>query len=387
MIKVKLSEIFDLQMGKTPSRNNSEYWNGSNKWVSISDLGNCNKFISETKECISDKGITKSKIKIVPKGTVIMSFKLSIGKTAITAEDMYTNEAIMAFIDKKKYDIDINYLYHLLSGYNWSEGTNKAVLGLTLNKATLSQKKISLPILKEQQKIAAVLDKVSELIALRKKQLEKLDELVKSRFVEMFGDPVTNPKSWKQTTIQEECHYIKDGPHKSLPDIGKENGGHPFISVRNIINGYIDFSTAKYISDKDYYDAIKKCHPEKGDILYSKGGTTGIAKLIDIDVEFANWVHVAVLKYDKTVLNGIFFENMLNCNYCYVQSQKLTKGIANRDLVLSSIAQIKMYRPPIELQEQFANFVTKIDKQKLTIQQSLDKLEVLKKALMQQYFG
>lgn len=181
----------------------------------------------------------------------------------------------------------------------------------------------------------------------------------------MFGDPITNPMGWIETTIGDECFYIKDGPHKSLPDIGKENGGHPFISVRNIVNGYIDFSSARYISDKDYADAIKKCHPEKGDMLYSKGGTTGIAKLIDIDEEFANWVHVAVLKFDKTKLNGIFFENMLNGDYCYEQSQRLTKGIANRDLVLSAMGQIKMYRPPMELQEQFAEFVHQVDKSKV----------------------
>ena len=181
----------------------------------------------------------------------------------------------------------------------------------------------------------------------------------------MFGDPATNPMRWSETTIGDECFYIKDGPHKSLPDIGKENGGHPFISVRNIVNGYIDFSTARYISDEDYANAIKKCHPKKGDMLYSKGGTTGIAKLIDIDEEFANWVHVAVLKFDKSKLNGIFFENMLNGDYCFEQSQRLTKGIANRDLVLSAMAQIKMYRPPMEIQKQFADFVNQVDKSKL----------------------
>lgn len=98
-MKVKLSQAFDLQMGKTPSRNNTSYWNGNKKWISIADIGNAGKYISETKECISDVAISESGIKIVPKGTVVMSFKLSIGKTAITAEDMYTNEAIMAFID------------------------------------------------------------------------------------------------------------------------------------------------------------------------------------------------------------------------------------------------------------------------------------------------
>ena len=216
--------------------------------------------------------------------------------------------------------------------------------------------------LNKQHEVVTTLRKVESVIENRQQQLQKLDDLIKARFVEMFGDPGTNPMGWKETTIGEECFYIKDGPHKSLPDIGRENGGHPFISVRNIVDGCIDFSTAKYISDEDYADAIKKCHPEKGDMLYSKGGTTGIAKLIDVDVEFANWVHVAVLKFDKKKLNGVFFENMLNGVYCYEQSQRLTKGIANRDLVLSAMAQIKMYRPPMELQQQFAAFVAQVTK-------------------------
>ena len=182
--------------------------------------------------------------------------------------------------------------------------------------------------------------------------------------------------NWERTTIGNVCHYIKDGPHKSLPDVGKEQG-YPFISVRNIVNGFIDFSTAKYISKSDYEESIRKCHPKKGDMLYSKGGTTGIAKLIDVDIEFANWVHVAVLKFDDT-LNGIFFENMLNSDYCYEQSQRLTKGIANRDLVLSAMAQIKIFKPPIALQQQFAAFVEQTDKSKLAVKQVLEKAETLK---------
>lgn len=239
---------------------------------------------------------------------------------------------------------------------------------------------------KEQKSIAEILSKMDSLISLRKQQIAKLDELVKARFVEMFGEPSSNPMGWLQTTVGAECYYIKDGPHKSLTDVGMGNG-YPFISVRNIVNGYIDFSTAKYISEADYKDAIKKCCPEKGDILYSKGGTTGIAKLVDIDIKFANWVHLAVLKFNHNEFNGSFFEKMLNCDYCYKQSQMLTKGIANRDLVLSAMAQIKIYKPPILLQNQFATFVERVDQQKQTVQQSLDKLELMKKALMQEYFG
>lgn len=255
-----------------------------------------------------------------------------------------------------------------------------------LSAKELNQLEIDIPNYTTQTVVAKVLTQIESIISARQQQLQKLDELVKARFVELFGDPVTNPMGWSETAIGEECFYIKDGPHKSLPDIGKENGGHPFISVRNIVNGYIDFSSARYISDEDYADAIKKCHPEKGDMLYSKGGTTGIAKLIDIDEKFANWVHVAVLKFDKSKLNGIFFENMLNGAYCYEQSQRLTKGIANRDLVLSAMAQIHIYRPPIELQNQFAGFVKQVDKSKAAVQKALDETQLLFDSLMQKYF-
>ena len=290
-----------------------------------------------------------------------------------------------AVVVQPKIEMNVHWLYYALNAMNLGQyATGAAQPGLAVSKLeTLS---IEIPNISEQNKIAQTLYKVEQLVNFRKQQLAKLDELVKARFVEMFGEPSSNPMGWLQTTVGAECYYIKDGPHKSLTDVGMENG-YPFISVRNIVNGYIDFSTAKYISEADYKDAIKKCCPEKGDILYSKGGTTGIAKLVDIDIKFANWVHLAVLKFNHNEFNGSFFEKMLNCDYCYKQSQMLTKGIANRDLVLSAMAQIKIYKPPILLQNQFAAFVERIDKQKQTVQQSLEKLELMKKALMQEYFG
>ena len=385
-MKIKLRQAFDLQMGKTPARNRPDYWNGDHKWISIADIGNAGKFLTKTKESITEAGIDGSGIKVVPQGTVIMSFKLSIGKTAITSEDMYTNEAIMAFIDNGKFAIDTDYLYHLCCGTNWTAGTNKAVMGLTLNKATLLEKEIPLPDINEQHEIATKLDKIDAIIAERQQQLELIDQAVKSRFIELFGDMESNPKGWRESTLGTECYYIKDGPHKSPPYIDDQNG-IPFISTRNVVNGDgIDWSTAKYISEADYLQCIKKCKPEKGDILYSKGGTTGIAKYVDTDKRFANWVHVAVLKFGDQ-LDGRFLERMLNMDYCYRQSQQLTKGIANRDFVLSAIAQVKIFVPPIELQRQYVRFVEQTDKSKLAVQKGLQELEILKKSLMQQYFG
>ena len=333
--------------------------------------------------------IAENKRTTVSEGDLLMTIVGTIGRVAIVPEELkgICLQRSVAVIKPEREVVNNRYLMYQLQNmrpFLEKEARGVAQKGIYLKQ--VSQLDIKLPELEHQMQIVKVLDKASKLIFLRRQQLAKLDELVKARFVEMFGEPSSNPMGWLQTTVGAECYYIKDGPHKSLTDVGMENG-YPFISVRNIVNGYIDFSTAKYISEADYKDAIKKCCPEKGDILYSKGGTTGIAKLVDIDIKFANWVHLAVLKFNHNEFNGSFFEKMLNCDYCYKQSQILTKGIANRDLVLSAMAQIKIYKPPILLQNQFAAFVERVDQQKQTVQQSLEKLELMKKALMQEYFG
>ena len=310
--------------------------------------------------------------KVAQPGDILISVRAPIGALNYAKEECCIGRGLAALTPDKRV-VSVDYIYWLLRGKKNelnSKGTGSTFKAIS--RKTLDEMQIPNIDLEKQHKYAQILEKTYAIIQMRKHQLFILDDLIKARFVEMFGDPVTNPYKWDETTVGDECFYIKDGPHKSLPDIGKENGGHPFISVRNIVNHTIDFSTAKYISDADYVDAIKKCHPEKGDMLYSKGGTTGIAKLIDVDIEFANWVHVAVLKFHKDKLNGIFFENMLNCDYCYDQSQRLTKGIANRDLVLSAMAQIKMYRPPMELQNQFADFVRQVDKSKVVVKKVLE---------------
>ena len=386
MEKYKLGDICEIVSGSTPKTNIDEYWEGTIKWITPAELNDDTYIITDSVRKITELAVKKTGLKSFPGGTVILSSRAPIGKVAIAGCEMYCNQGFKNLICSKK--INNKYLYWFLKGNTvFLNSLGRGATFKELSKSIVSNIEINLPDIVYQKKAVETLEKVSEIIALRKRELSSLDDLIKARFVEMFGDPATNPMRWSETTIGDECFYIKDGPHKSLPDIGKENGGHPFISVRNIVNGYIDFSTARYISDEDYANAIKKCHPEKGDMLYSKGGTTGIAKLIDIDEEFANWVHVAVLKFDKSKLNGIFFENMLNGDYCFEQSQRLTKGIANRDLVLSAMAQIKMYRPPMEIQKQFADFVNQVDKSKVAIQKALDKTQMLFDSLMQEYFG
>ena len=152
-----VKDEFKLSMGKTPARNNPECWdNGNHKWVSISDMSSYARYTGDTSEYITDYAIADSGIKPVPKGTIIMSFKLSIGRTAITSEDIYTNEAIMAFadFDEKKFNID--FLHFLIANKNWLLGAKQAVKGQTLNKEPIGNAKIIIPPIEMQEQFARI---------------------------------------------------------------------------------------------------------------------------------------------------------------------------------------------------------------------------------------
>ncbi|EHJ01986.1 MULTISPECIES: restriction endonuclease subunit S [Clostridium] len=355
-----------------------EDWENQGKpIIRIQNLTNSSDELNYFNKDINEKYIVKT-------GDILISWSASIGIYEWNKSEAVLNQHIFKVVFDK---INVNKQYYKFMVGMCLEKAMKYMHGSTMKHITkkyFDDILVPVPDLKVQEKVAKVLNKSQELIDKRKAQMEALDELVKSQFIEMFGDPSKNPMGWKETTIGDSCYYVKDGPHAS-PNYVEKDKGIPFISVRNIVDGYINWDTAKYISEDDYETFIKKCEPEKGDVLYSKGGTTGIAKYIDTDKKFANWVHIAVLKFEKD-LDGIFFENMLNSAYCYQQSQRLTKGIANRDLVLGSMKQIKFYLPPIELQNQFADFVKQVDKLKFEMQKSLEEMENNFNSLMQRAF-
>ena len=382
---IKLSDMFTLQMGKTPSRDNPAYWNGTHKWVSIADLGKATKFIVDTKECITDLAVSETGIRATPKDTVVMSFKLSIGKTAVTAEEIYTNEAIMSFVDKGIYDFDIDYIYHLFSGKDWSEGTNKAVMGVTLNKATLSQISIPLPPIEEQRKIAHNLEKVTYLIEVCNTILEKLDLLVKSRFVEMFGEPILNPKGWNMATIGDIVTEVKYGTSKPAVDGGK----YPYLRMNNLTyDGHLDLTDLKRIDIPD--NEIEKCIVRKGDVLFNRTNSVelvGKTCVFDEDEDMIIAGYIIRVRL-KPVMLPIVLSCFMNTDALKKKLRNMAKGAVNQaNINAQELQAINIYLPPLALQEQFAAFVEQTDKSKLAVKQVLEKAETLKKALMQEYFG
>lgn len=384
-MRVKLKDIFDLQMGKTPSRSNLEYWNTTDyKWISIADLTKTSKYIFETKEYLSKSAIKDSGIKVIPANTVVMSFKLSIGKTAITKEDMYSNEAIMAFKDKHVINIIPEYIFYLFKYKNWEECSNKAVMGKTLNKATLSEIEVEICSIEKQRQIVNILDKIMAVDG-RKQELQLLDELIKARFVEMFGDPVKNPKGWEVVTIGDIVTEVRYGTSKPAVEGGK----YPYLRMNNLTaDGHLDLNDLKYIDIPD--DEIEKCVVRKGDVLFNRTNSielVGKTVVFDLQEDMIIAGYIIRVRLNKRLLPEILSQYM-NLEALKDILRSMAKGAVNQaNINAQELQSIKVYIPDMELQKQFIEMKNQVDKSKVAVQKALDETQILFDSLMQKYFG
>ena len=383
-MKYRLKDIFDLQMGKTPSRSNPDYWNTKdNKWISIADLTKTEKYILDTKEYLSDVAIKESGIKIIPDNTVVMSFKLSIGKTAITKEQMYSNEAIMAFHDKHIVDILPEYIFYLFKYRNWDEDSNKAVKGKTLNKATLSEIEVEICAIEKQREIVAVLDKMTFLLESRKTEIELLDDLVRARFVEMFGHQSHNEKGLPYLTIDDVAEIYLGITHTPT----YVNQGVMFISAKNTSGDFLDLSDVKYISREEFEKAPKGSKPQVNDILFSRvGSNLGHPVILEEDLELCTFVSLGFLRTKGKVTSN-YLKHWMRDDFFSNQVKEHVKGGGQPNLNTGWLKEFKIIVPNIELQKVFDKFCRQVDKSKDAVQKALDETQLLFDSLMQEYFG
>lgn len=380
----KLSDIFDLQMGKTPSRDNNMYWKDGNlPWVSIADLSKSQIYIENSKEMITNLAAKDTSMKCIPQDTVIMSFKLSLGKTAITKTPLYTNEAIMAFVDKKIIQIEPKYIYFLFSNIKWGQYTNNAVKGKTLNKKFFSDFQIYIPEYIQQTKIASILIRINKILEYKHSLIKAYDALIKSRFVEMFGDPnmVALNKSVKFSSVAK--IITGNTPSRKSPEY---YGDYiEWIKSDNIISTNLYISQAKeFLSEQGA--AKGRVAPKDSLLMTCIAGSKrsiGNVGICDRSVAF------------NQQINAIVMKNNINPLYVY-WLLKLFKPsiIANVEMSLKGIiskSQLENMLIPIiasqEEQELFIKFALQINKLKSDVQKSIDETQLLMDSLMQEYFG
>ena len=383
---VKLGDICTIVSGSTPKSNIPEYWDGDVKWITPAELNEDTYIINDSVRHITELGVQKTGLKPFPKDTVILSSRAPIGKTAIAGCEMYCNQGFKNLICSER--INPRYLYWFLSCN--TEYLNSLGRGATfkeISKEIVANIEIPLPPLEQQSAIAVKFEQVSKLISLRKEQLAKLDQLIKARFIELFGDPVENDFRWQIKPLGDICNTIVDCPH-STPSYTNENTGFMCIRTSIVKKNRILWDDIEYIPEHEYYKRIQRKRPEKGDIVYTReGAILGIAAMIDRDCNVALGQRSMLLSPDTTKCLPQFLSVAMNFDTFLRKALGGISGSASPHINVGDIKVFDIILPPLELQKQFVDFAEQTEKTKLTIQASLDKLEVMKKALMQEYFG
>lgn len=342
------------------------------------------------------KYISGDFFKLMKRGHIQRDDILIVKDGATTGKVSFVDERFsfkQAAINEHVFRLSVNpnkvlpkYIYYYLSG---SVGTAQVLSdfrGATvggISQGFLDKVIVPLSEIPEQKQIVDILDKANSLRRKRKQMIQLLNDFLRATFIEMFGDPINNSHNYNVVTVGDITTHIKDGPHIS-PQYAET--GVPILSTRNIRPGKLVLEDVKYLSQATYQNLTRLFRPQKGDVLVTKGGTTGYAKVVDFDWPFSVWVHIAVLR-PKSEIDPLYLEGAMNSDYCYQQSQRYTHGIANRDLGLTRIAKIQLLHPPKQAQEKYGLIVKKCHRIRQVMQESSVDLDNQFNALMQNYFG
>ena len=379
MKKVKIGDVCDILNGF--AFKSDKY---VEKGIRIIRIANVQKgFIEDNVPTFYPMDSTGLEKYMLKEDDLLMSLTGNVGRVALLQKEMLPaalNQRV-ACLRLKTDRITKGFLFHILNSDFFEQQCVLASNGVAQkNMSTEWLKDYEIPLysIQEQMKIADILDKTKRIIVAKNNELRALNELIKARFVEMFGD------CNNLISMEDVCSIITDGTHQ--PPKFKESG-IPFILVSNLSNNTITYNTEKYISEETYSALYKRTPIEIGDLLLSTVGSYGHPAVVTEDTRFLFQRHIAYLKPKREIVNSFYLHSALLAPDGQRQIEEKIKGIAQKTLNLSEIRKIMIPVPEIEEQNEFADFVKRIDKSKVAIQRSLDETQILFDSLMQKYFG
>ena len=378
----KLGEICQIVTGSTPKTSVQEYWGGKYPWVTPAELKG-DVFIDDTERHITDEAVAHTNVTLLPIGTVLLSSRAPIGKVAITTREMYCNQGFKNLICSDT--IFNKYLYFWLKGKtDYLNSLGRGATFKEISKSIVENIQIPLPPIQSQQYIVSELDKINELICLKKEQLKDYDNLVQSIFYEMFGDPVVNEKGWEKKRLGEVCSEIKYGTSKPACD----NGKYKYLRMCNLsYDGYLDLTDIKRIDVSD--EEIEKCIVRYGDILFNRTNShelIGKTCMFDQQEPMVIDGYIIRVRLTKELMPQVF-ARMFNLASIKKLLRSMAKGAVNQANINSKeLASIQIPIPSLDLQQHFVKRIELIEQQKAEIQSTIADLETLLASRMQYWF-
>lgn len=387
-MRVKLGDICEIVSGSTPKTNIEEYWDGDIKWITPAELNDETYIITDSVRKITELGVKKTGLTPFPKGTVILSSRAPIGKVAIAGCEMYCNQGFKNLICSEK--IDNRYLYWFLKGNTeFLQSLGRGATFKEISKTIVANIEINISDKSVQTQIVDNLEKTSQIIRLRKQELSKLEELVRARFVELFGDMLLNTMLWNEQPLEVMADIVS-GITKGRKLKEQYTTEVPYMAVSNVKDGYIDWTTIKTIEATEQEINQYRLLPD--DVLMTEGGDPdklGRGAIIKEPLENCiHQNHIFRVRLNETVILPEFFAEYLRhqkSKRYFLGCAKQTTGIAS--INMRQLKALPVLLPPLELQNQFADFVKVVDKSKAAVQKALDQAQLLFDSLMQEYFG
>lgn len=384
-MRVKLGEICEIVSGSTPKTGIPEYWDGAEKWITPAELNEDTYIITDSVRKLTTLGVKKTGLSPFPEGTVILSSRAPIGKVAIAGCEMYCNQGFKNLICSQK--IHNRYLYWFLKGN--TEYLNSLGRGATfkeISKQIVASIEINVPDMEQQMQAAENLERVSSIIRLRKQELQKLDDLIKARFVELFGMPGTDDFGWGLVPLGSTCNINPKKSYDSRLVSGVEVSFVPMPAVTE--RGRIDTTSIKE------YDEVKTgfTYFAENDVLFAKitpcmeNGKGAVARGLHNGIGFGS-TEFHVLRPISGKTNPYWIYTLTTFSQFRIDAaNNMTGSAGQRRVPVSFLENYQVSLPPFTLQEQFAAFVTQTDKSKAAVQKALDETQLLFDSLMQKYF-
>lgn len=381
MAKYKLGDICEIVSGSTPKTSIEEYWDGDIKWITPAEINDDTYIVTDSVRKITDLGAKKTGLSPFPEGTVILSSRAPIGKVAIAGCAMCCNQGFKNLICSEK--ILNKYLYWFLKGNtSFLNSLGRGATFKEISKSIVSQIEINVPDIEYQKEAADILEKVSEVIYLRKQELTALDNLINARFVELFGDPRSNPFGFEKKRLKDTCKVITGNtPSRAIAEY---YGDYiEWIKTDNIVPGILNPTQATESLSEKGMNVGRTV--EKDSILMAciAGSIASIGRvcITDRTVAFNQQINAVVPEQYNILFLYVLFQ--MSKDYLVEDINMALKGILSK----SKLEEKEFIIPPMDLQEQFSDFVKQVNKSKVAVQKALDETQMLFDSLMQEYFG
>lgn len=389
----RLDQCTEIVSGSTPKTDVEKYWDGDINWATPKDLSNLNqKIISDTPDKITQEGYHSCSTQLLPVGSVLFSSRAPIGHVAINGVPMCTNQGFKSFIPKKEL-LDASYLYYwLIFKRDYLQSLGNGATFKEVSKATIARVEIPLPPLEEQRRIAAILDKAEALRAKRREAIAKLDQLLQSVFLEMFGDPVRNEKNWQRVALGDLLISIDSGKSPVCLDRKAKEHEWGVLKLGAVTKCRYIASENKALPEDETPNS--RYEVQKGDLLFSRKNTRELVAACAIVREtpekllLPDLIFRLVIKKENRI-SPIYLHSLLTYPTKRKEVQSLAGGAAGSmpNISKAKLSELLVELPNIEFQKKYESIANSIEKLREKNLDSLLEIEKLLQSIQSKFFS